>query len=150
VFFTFPAHPISPYRPAAREQNTDIMIALAHAAATFSSRGYEVYLDGIFGPWFLPVIAAELRSTGIPVDYVVLRAPLEIALRRVQTREGQGKDHIVRQMHAAFSELGPFSGHAVETADRAPEEVVSEIVRRRHLGVFALDLGRVASTIERP
>ena len=58
VFFTFPAHAIPPYQPEARDQNRDIMIALARTAATFAGRGYDVFMDGIFGPWFLPVVAA--------------------------------------------------------------------------------------------
>jgi cytidylate kinase len=112
VFFAFPAHPVSPYRADGHEQNTDIMIALARTAATFSKRGYEVFLDGIFGPWFLPVITEVIYSENIALEYVVLRAPLDITLRRVQAREGHGKDHIVRQMHAQSSDLGEYSGHA--------------------------------------
>lgn len=112
VFFAFPAHPVSPYRADGHEQNTDIMIALARAAAAFSQRGYEVFLDGIFGPWFLPVITEVIYSENIALEYVVLRAPLDITLRRVQAREGHGKDHIVRQMHAQSSDLGEYSGHA--------------------------------------
>ena len=143
VFFTFPAHPISPYRPAAHEQNTDIMIALARTAETFASRGYVVFLDGIFGPWFLPVIAAEVRDRDIAVDYVVLRAPLATTLERVQQREGHGRDHVVRKMHAEFANLGPYSSHAMDTVDLTPEQISLEVGRRRRSGSLALDLRRV-------
>src|SRR5215831_1189928 len=78
VFYTFPAHPISPYRAASHDQNRDIIIAVARTAATFAARSYDVFLDGIFGPWFLPVLAAELLSSGAAAEYVVLRAPLDI------------------------------------------------------------------------
>ena len=73
VFFTFPAHPISPYRAAAHEQNADVMVGLSTTAEVFATRGYRVMLDGIFGPWYLPLIASQLRATGIPVHYAVLR-----------------------------------------------------------------------------
>jgi cytidylate kinase len=143
VFFTFPAHPISPYRPASREQNTDIMIALARTAETFASRGYAVLLDGIFGPWFLPVIAAELEEKKVSLDYVVLRAPLEATLERVRRREGEDRAHVVRQMHAEFADLGQYSRHAIETTNLTPEEIAREVTRRQRAGDFALDLGRL-------
>jgi len=143
VFYTFPAYPISPYRPAALEQNTDIIIALTRTSAAFADRGYDVILDGILGPWFLPVIAGELRSTGLAVHYVVLRAPLEKALRRVQDRIGNEKDHVVRQLHAAFSDLGPYAMHAVDTGSRDAEAVAAELGQSIARGGFILDLSQI-------
>ncbi|HEV7732614.1 MAG TPA: AAA family ATPase [Candidatus Binatia bacterium] len=142
VFFTFPAHPISPYRPAAKEQNTDIMIALARTAVAFAERSWAVFLDGIVGPWSLPIVASEVRPTGIALEYVVLRAPVATCLQRVRAREGEGRDHVVRQMHAQFADLGRFAGHAVDTGELTPDEVVSEVTRRR--ASFALDMERLA------
>jgi steroid delta-isomerase-like uncharacterized protein len=139
VFYEFPAHPVSPYRPDAQEQNVAVIAALGRTAAAFASRGYEVFLDGIFGPWFLPELTAELRTVDVAVDYVVLRAPVEIALGRVRARVGDGRDHVVRQMHAAFADLGRFGGHAVETGDRRVEEIAAEVARRRAGGEFRLD-----------
>lgn len=131
VFYTFPAHPISPYRPESREQNTAIMVALARTATAFAERDWSVVLDGIFGPWFLPVLAAEIRPTGIPLEYVVLHAPVETCVQRVLARDGEGREHVVRQMHALFADLGTFAGHAVDVGPLAPDEVVTEVARRR-------------------
>jgi cytidylate kinase len=144
VFFTFPAHAIPPHQAAAHDQNTDIMIALAHTAATFAARGYDVYMDGIFGPWLLPVVAAEVRRMGVGLEYIVLRASLETALGRVRAREGGGIEDVVRQMHAEFADLGPYAKHAIDTADLTPEAVVVEVLRRRPSGIFAIDLERTA------
>jgi hypothetical protein len=144
VFYTFPAHPIPPYRTEAREQNADLMVALARTAAAFASRGYEVFLEGIFGPWFLPVIARELLPAAHPTEYVVLRASLATCLDHVRAREGGEKDHVVRQMHAAFAELGPYAAHAVDTTDRSPALVAEAITRDRTDGTFALDLKAAA------
>jgi predicted kinase len=144
VFYTFPAHPISPYRPAALEQNTDIIAAVTQTSAAFAGRGYHVILDGIFVPGFLPVMAGELQPTGLAVHYVVLRAPLEIALRRVQDRIGHEKDHVVRLMHAAFSDLGPFAAHAVDTGTRDADAVAAELGPSLDRGDFVLDLSQVA------
>jgi cytidylate kinase len=140
VFYTFPAHPIAPHEPAAHDQNMDIIIALTRTAAAFASRGYDVFLDGIFGPWFLPVVVTELRLAEHSAEYVVLRVPLETALERVRSREGPGRDHVVRQMHENFSDLGPYAGHAIDTADRTVDEIAVEFRVRQGEGVFALDL----------
>jgi predicted kinase len=146
IFYTFPAYPISPYRPAALEQNTAIIAAVTRTSATFASKGYDVILDGIFGPWFLPVIAGELRPTGLAVHYVVLTAPLEIALRRVQAHIGHEKDHVVHLMYAAFSDLGPYAKHAVDTASRDADAVAAELGQMLERGDFILDLSQVPST----
>jgi predicted kinase len=145
LFFTFPAHPISPYRPAARDQNTAVMAALAHAAAAFASHGYEVFLDGIVVPWFLPLLAREILSHGHGAEYVVLRAPLDTALRRVREREGDARLPVVRQMHAAFAELGAFGGHAVDVGDLSTEDVAGAVRRGRDAGWYTLDLRALAS-----
>ena len=143
VFYTFPAHPISPYRPAAYQQNADIIAAVTAASAAFALRGYEVILEGIFGPRFLPVVASELRPTGLHVQYVILQAPLETALRRVQERIGHERDHVVRLVHAAFANLGPYEAHVVDTGARSADAVAAEIGPLLDRGQFVLDLARV-------
>jgi chloramphenicol 3-O-phosphotransferase len=140
LFYTFPAHPISPILPEAHEQNAAVIAAVSRAGAAFASRGYEVFLDGIVGPWFLPVVAAELGSTGFPVEYVVLRISLEQAVRRATTRAEPGAEAVVRHMHAAFQELGEYGSHVLDTTYLSVEESVAELTRRRAMGDFALDL----------
>jgi len=143
VFYTFPAHPISPILPEAHEQNAAVIAAVSRAAAAFAVRGYNVFLDGIIGPWFLPVVAAELGSTSIPVEYVVLRVSLEQAVRRATTRTQPGAETVVRRMHAAFLELGEHASHAFDTTDLSIGETFAEFARRRSTGIFALNLARV-------
>lgn len=138
VFYTFPAHPISPYRPAALEQNTDIIMAATQTAKAFAGRGYAVILDGIFGPWFLPVIVGTLGPADTRLSYVILQAPLEIALRRVQERVGHEKDHVVRQLHAAFVDLGTYAKHVVDTASRDAAAVAAELGPAVDRGEFLL------------
>jgi predicted kinase len=143
VFYTFPAHPISPVLPESREQNAAVIAAVTRAAAAFASRGYPVFLDGIVGPWFLPVVAAELASTAIPVEYVVLRVSLAEAVRRATTRPQPGPEAVVRHMHAAFEDLGAYASHVLDTTELCVEDAAAELARRRAAGVFALDLTRV-------
>jgi hypothetical protein len=40
--------------------------AAARAAGSFATDGYGVVLDGVFGPWFLPVVARELLPLRVP------------------------------------------------------------------------------------
>ena len=143
VFYTFPAHAISPILPEAHAQNAAVIAAVSRAAAAFASRGYEVFLDGVVGPWFLPVVAAELGSTDIPVAYVVLRVTLEEAVRRATRRSQPGAEAVVRHMHAAFEKLGEYASHVLDTTHLGIEESVAEFTRRRAMGIFALDLARV-------
>jgi chloramphenicol 3-O-phosphotransferase len=139
VFYTFPAHPVSPILPESRVQNAAVIAAVARAASAFAARGYEVFVDGIIGPWFLPLVATELGPSGIPVDYVVLRIGLDDAIRRVAIREA-GLEAVVRHMHAAFEQLGAYEPHVLDVGRLGPEECVAELRRRQAAGAFGLDL----------
>jgi predicted kinase len=109
LFYAFPSAPIDPTRPDSHAQNGVIMSALARAAGAFAEGGYRVFLDGVIGPWFLPVLREELRSPSA-LAYLVLRVSEAEALRRVRARDGAGASARVRHMHAAFEQLGPLSG----------------------------------------
>ena len=50
VFYTFLAHPIPPTQPESRDQNTAVIRASMRVAVTLAEAGYDVFLDGIFGP----------------------------------------------------------------------------------------------------
>jgi hypothetical protein len=143
TFYTFIADPISPVRPESHAQNATVIRATARAAAAFACGGYEVFLDGIFGPWFLPLIASELEPLGLEVDYVVLQVDLERALLRATTRVAPGTPAIVRQMHAAFSDLGAYRHHALEVGERTPEQLMPTLQRRRTARELRLDLAAV-------
>lgn len=124
VFYSFPSEPIDPTHKESRHQNTTIMRALARCARALAEGGYRVVLDGVIGPWFLPTLRDEL-SGGPAVSYVVLQAPEAEALRRVRRRQGPGASARVRHMISAFSDLGPYRAHAIETLGCTAEEVLS-------------------------
>lgn len=144
IFYTFPAYPVSPVLPEAHAQNEAMIAAVIRAAAAFAARDYEVFVDGIVGPWFLPVVAAELASTRIPVEYVVLQVGCDQAVRRATSRLQQpGAEVVVRHMHAEFQNLGEYAAHAFDTTDTSIDEAFAEFARRRSTGIFALDLTRI-------
>ena len=60
--------------------------AIAAAARTNAEGGYLVVWDGILGPWYLDRVRACLGE--VRVDYLVLRAPPEIAIARIRDRGG--------------------------------------------------------------
>jgi predicted kinase len=124
VFYGFPVEPIEPTSKKSHHQNTVIMRALARSARAFAEGGYHVVLDGVIGPWFFSELRDEL-SGGPSVSYLVLRAPEAEALRRIRERQGPGASARVRHMVSAFAELGALQSHAVDTAGRTVEEVLS-------------------------
>jgi predicted kinase len=138
VFYGFPAHPVDPTKPESHEQNTVVIHALGRAAGAFAEAGWPVVLDGIFGPWFLPELRAALPA-GAPLEYVVLRAPLDVCLRRVRERQGPGESRKVEHMHRAFAELGALSGHALDATAGGPEALLATFLAARAQGRFRLE-----------
>ena len=135
TFYRFPARPIDPTSPAAHQQNTSVMRALGRAAGSFAEDEYTVFLDGVIGPWFLPVLARELPPS-VPLEYVVLQVQLERALDRVRQRQGPGASATVAHMHRAFSELGEFARCALDTSSSSVEDVLGEFLARSKRGEF--------------
>jgi chloramphenicol 3-O-phosphotransferase len=132
AFHGFVVHPISPVLPESQAQNTTISIAVARAARAYAEGGYDVFIDAVIGPWFLPTFARELRDLVSPVDYVVVRADLDTTLERATTRADADKFDVegVRHMHAAFADLGDYEAHVLETTGHGADETVREIEQR--------------------
>ena len=150
VFYTFPARLVDPTTPESRVQNEAIVRAITRAAVALTASGYEVFLDGIFGPWMLPVMGPELRGEGLSAEYVVLRVSAETALRRIEKRssepDGVIRDpdrwttHAALHMNRAFAELGRYEAHAIDTTARTRDAVLAEFRRLQASNALALDL----------
>jgi chloramphenicol 3-O-phosphotransferase len=143
TFYDFPARPIDPATPAAHRQNASMMRALGRAAGSFAEDGYAVFLDGVIGPWFLPVLVREI-APGVLLEYVVLQVGLEQTLNRVRQREGPGLSAGVVHMHRAFSELGPLAHCALDTSSSSPAEVVAAFLARRRRNEFSVSREKLA------
>src|SRR5438445_147581 len=76
---------IAPSTPESRAQNDTVLTAVARAAAAYYEGGYDVVIEGVIGPWYLPLFVRELG--GVDVDYIVLRTTIEDALERVAARQ---------------------------------------------------------------
>lgn len=149
VFYTFPAHPVDPTTPESHAQNDAMVRAVMRAAGAFAEAGYEVVVDGIFGPWWLPQIAEELQKHGLAADYVLLRVDLEEALQRATSRPHAADPKAVRHMHRAFAAAEGFEGHALETTSVPLDEVVRSLQERRATGELRLDLAALTRTRHR-
>jgi cytidylate kinase len=120
---------ISPWLPAARDQNT--VVIEAAAAATGRLTGWaDVVYDGILGPWFLDTFlgAAGLES----LHYAILLPPLEECLDRVQTRTGHGftDPDAARHMWDEFAQADIDSRHVIVGHGTDPEDTARDLKTR--------------------
>lgn len=137
TFFRFLRHRIDPSSKEAHAQNETVVAAYTRAAAEYSLGGYNVYMDGVIGPWMLPLITPILGA----FDYVLLSAPLELALTRARVRDGQDSatPAVIRIMHEQFTRiLSEFRGHVLDTSERSPAEVAAEYRSRNAAGAYSL------------
>jgi predicted kinase len=148
LFYTFLAYPIHPALPASQQQNTAVIAATTRAAGALAAADYEVFMDGIFGPWFLPVIAQELNGVRAQVSYVVLSVTLDEALRRAGARAEPLDESVVRQMHAAFTDLGEYRKHALDVTKLTPDQV--EVEFRRIRSGLILDIAALLRADTKP
>jgi len=123
VFYRFPVALSDPTRPESHEQNAVMMRAMGRSARAFAEGGYQVVLDGVIGPWFLPTLLPEL-SGAWPVSYLLLHVPEAEALRRVRARQGPGLSPQVQHMVAAFAECDAFQQHVISTGGLSPSQVL--------------------------
>jgi predicted kinase len=137
VFYRFPAAPIEPTRPESQQQNSIIMRALGRSACAFAEGGYDVFLDGVIGPWFLPVLREEISGPWA-ISYLLLHVPEAEALRRVRARQGPGASAQVRHMAAAFNELPDFLEHRIDASGLSHDEVLEVAEQGLSSGRFLL------------
>jgi predicted kinase len=137
-FFAFLAHPIVPSLPEARTQNATVMRAVARAARVYADGGYHVIVDGVIGPWYLDVFRAEFGTTGVSMQYVVLRADLIETVGRGTTRADPVREEIVRSMHPQFADLGSLELHAVSTSGKSSGDVFAELLANLQANRYVL------------
>jgi chloramphenicol 3-O-phosphotransferase len=146
LFFSFIPRLIEPTDPESHAQNTSVVLAMTRAATAFVAGGYDVYLDAVVGPWFLPVVAGELRELEVPIVYVILRLPFEEALRRAKERDQSFDDRIVQKLHPQFEAVGPYERHVIDISELPPDEVLERFRELRYRCV--LDAKELADTMQ--
>ena len=144
AFYHFIVHLISPILPESHEQNTVVTRAITRTAATFALGGYETFVDGIVGPWFLPAFVKELEDVRVPLHYVVIRASLKETLRRAASRPAPAEERVVRHMYKAFASLGRLEGHAIDSTGQTESATFNTLAQRWLAGEFILDLKNIS------
>jgi hypothetical protein len=147
LFFSFRRRGgIPPWLPEAHEQNLVSIRAAAATAGILAAGGCTVVYDGVVGPWFLPVFAAELARQGLTprtdLHYAVLLPPLDECRRRVAGRTGHGftDDDATAHMHHEFAAAEVEPRHVLADLPGAPSDVARLVVDRYASG--ALRYGR--------
>jgi AAA domain len=144
---------VPPWMPGTGRQNRAVIEAMASASSRFAAAGYEVFVDAIVGPWFLPRWhgAAGVQD---PLRYVILRPSRDVAASRAVNRSGPDDlvdPEPVAKMFEAFSDLGVFEAHVVDTTRQVPEQTVHAVERGILAGQYLLpsdgqsDVQRLAS-----
>ena len=136
-FFDFLAHKIDPSMPAARTQNETVVQSYGAAARAYAMGGYAVYLDGVIGPWMLPLLTPILGE----IDYVLLHAAEAVTLDRLKSRKGQAsaRPSVALRMYKQFAAIvGEYQRHVVRTDGRDLDAILDEIHARRGQGDFRL------------
>jgi chloramphenicol 3-O-phosphotransferase len=131
---------ILPFLPAAQRQNEVVIEAITGTVATFARGGYDVVVDGIIGPWFLPPFLEISRHDHLALSYVVLRPGLDTTLARARQRTGDELTDSgpVTGLHAAFTRLGDLEGHAIDTGSLDPDQTAAEVRRALASGSYRL------------
>ncbi|MBO4221825.1 AAA family ATPase [Bradyrhizobium neotropicale] len=127
---------IPAYLPEAHEQNRTVIRILAKAAEGYATSGYFVIVDGVVGPWFLE----SFRSLRVPLHYIVLEPPLEIAVQRCRARGGDTLTDAekITAIHQQFCALGDLERHVLQTEGYDPELTAREVSRAMQSGAFRL------------
>ena len=132
---------IAPWREGSGDQNETIIESAAASAKQFSYGGYEVFIDGVIGPWFLaPWI--KIAQEGGDVRYIVLRPDEQTTVKRATERE-QKEDFplnhaTLKKLWSSLSDLGQYEPHAVDTTAHTVDESVMLIQKELLKNTFRI------------
>ena len=131
---------VPPYLAGSQRQNEVVAEAIVAATIAYARGGYDVVLDGVVGPWFLPPFRAAAAREGWDLAYVVLRPDLDATLARATGRaDAELRDPAaVRSMHAAFADLGDLEPHARDTSHEEPAATAAALRAALEDGAYRL------------
>jgi predicted kinase len=134
---------VPPYLPGSEQQNTVVVAAFVAAVVAYARGGYDVVVDGVIGPSFLPPFRRAAADEHWTLSYVVLRPDLETTLNRAQTRgTGELKDvDAITRMYGYFADLGDLERHVIDTTDLDPTRTAAEVRRAVASGTYRVSAG---------
>lgn len=116
---------IFPWENGSGDQNETVIEAVALSAEKFFQNGYDVFVAGAIGPWFVgPWL--KIAQKGVDVRYIILRPSEETTVSRENGRTHQDyfplNAKIVRNLWHSFADLGIYKSNAIDTTDQTVEE----------------------------
>lgn len=132
---------VPPFLPQAAGQNAVVLGVIVEAMIGYAKGGYDVIVDGIVGPWSLPLFANGASRAGCPLSFVVLRPSLDEALARAIAREGKElkASGPIKGLYGAFATLGALERHAIDTSGETIGQTTRRVFDGIAAGGFALD-----------
>jgi hypothetical protein len=123
-----------------RLPNSQTALSASKKSADRALGGYDVVVDGIVGPWFLPPFRAAAERHELAMSYVVLRPGLEITVSRATERRNTELREVdaITGLHAAFAQLGDLEDHAIDTGNLDAEQTATEVRRLLVSGKYRL------------
>lgn len=131
---------IPPWLPESNDQNTATTHAIAAAACAYAAGGYDVFLDGVVGLWFLEIYKEDCRNAGIDLHYVFLQPPKDVAVTRARDRTDNPIADYPPKLYEQLVELGAMGHHAIDSGALTPEATVERVQEGIEAGRFALAL----------
>lgn len=128
---------IPPYLEESEQQNRLVLEILAKAAFGYASGGYQVFCDGVIGPWALPPFIDSAKSSQLDLHYLVLRPDQSTTLARATARtaaDALTDPEPIRSLIDQFASLGELEEHIVDTTEQDVEQsvlAVAELVASR-------------------
>lgn len=132
---------IEPWMDGSGDQNETVIGAAAACAEAYAKGGFEVYVDGVIGPWFIDLWKKPVRN-GLDVRYVILRPDRAETVRRGLEREARAEfpltEQVFRNMWDMFAELGDYENHTVNTGGQTGKETAAYLKEHLYAGEFRL------------
>ena len=137
MFFHFLSHRIDPSLPESEDQNIAVINAYTKSALEYVAGGYSVFMDGVIGPWQLPLISPILNT----FEYVILHVPLDVALTRAggRTSQASAQPMVIRRMHEQFSRIiHKYEMNVIKTNNKTLRQVADEYLEGKAKGNFTI------------
>lgn len=129
---------IPPWEEGSGGQNETVVQAAAACARAYAAGGYQTFVDGVIGPWFLEPWQSLARQS-LDVRYIVLLPGEDTAVHRAMTRpqkeEPSLTEEVVRKMWGMFREC---QAYGLDTSGQSPEESAALLEARLRAGEFQL------------
>lgn len=132
---------LAPWQNGSGDQNETVVEAAAACAERYSAGGYEVFVDGMIGPWFLKTWI-RIAESGTDVRYVVLRPGEQTTVLRAAEREQRDcfplTSETIKNIWQSMTDLGQYEANAVNTTGQTAEESAALIQKLLRKGAFRL------------